>query len=177
MILYLIRHGQTDINKENRIQGRHGLPLNVTGIKQANSTKEKLKNIKFDFVFSSPQVRAIQTAKIVSGVEPVIDERLNVFDIGEAENLKLDEGVILNDMIPDPTIYKGVEKEKNYIDRIYSFVKDIIKKYKNKDACILVSGHSCTTGCISSYFEGMPKDGNFLKLSVNNAEYKVYEIK
>lgn len=43
MNIYTIRHGQTDINKENKIQGRHGLPLNETGIKQAEVKVFELK--------------------------------------------------------------------------------------------------------------------------------------
>ena len=56
-------------------------------------------------------------------------------------------------------------------------MKEIIKKHKNKNINILISGHSCTTGCISAYFEGMPEDGNFLKLSTKNVEYKFYETR
>lgn len=52
-MIYVIRHGQTDLNKENRLQGRSGLPLNEIGIKQAEQLRVLLQNIKFDYVFSS----------------------------------------------------------------------------------------------------------------------------
>ena len=65
MNLYVVRHGPTDLNKEKRIQGRKGLPLNETGIEQANIAKDLLKDIVFDFVYSSPLERAVQTAKII----------------------------------------------------------------------------------------------------------------
>lgn len=63
-MIYVVRHGQTDINKEGRLQGRAGLPLNEHGIEQAKGLRGKLKDIKFDYIFSSPQERAIQTAEI-----------------------------------------------------------------------------------------------------------------
>lgn len=56
-MIYVIRHGQTDMNKEGRLQGRLGLRLNEYGIEQAEYLRDKLKNIKFDYVFSSPQER------------------------------------------------------------------------------------------------------------------------
>ncbi|WP_313800218.1 histidine phosphatase family protein [Cytobacillus sp.] len=38
-------------------------------MKQAEALRDKLQSINFDFVFSSPQERAVQTAKIVTGVK------------------------------------------------------------------------------------------------------------
>lgn len=105
-MIYVIRHGQTDLNKEGRLQGRKGLPLNEHGIHQAEITKEEISNVKFNYVFSSPQIRAIQTAEIVSGMKATIDARLDVFDLGE-EGLLHREEVIMSGSTPDPTIYKG----------------------------------------------------------------------
>lgn len=176
MNIYLIRHGQTDINKEQRIQGRKGLPLNETGIKQTKLAKQKLENIKFDLVFSSPQERAVQTAYLTTDIEPIIDERLNSYDLGSADNLKLSEvKTILNGVMPDPSIYSGVEEISHYLDRINNFMNELCEKYQDKNVNILISGHKCTTGCISAYFEGMPEDGNFLKLSSPNADFKVFK--
>lgn len=50
MVLYLIRHGETDWNVQNKIQGDTDIPLNQTGIKQANTLKEVLKNVSFDVI-------------------------------------------------------------------------------------------------------------------------------
>lgn len=66
-MIYVLRHGQTDWNREGRLQGRRGLPLNDIGIMQAEQLRDTLKDVKFDYVFSSPQVRAIQTAEIATG--------------------------------------------------------------------------------------------------------------
>ena len=85
-MIYVIRHGQTDLNKERKMQGRMGLPLNEYGIEQAQRLRDELKDINFDFVFSSPQERAVQTAEIVTGGhKATIDERLDVYDLGGAD--------------------------------------------------------------------------------------------
>ena len=59
-MIYFVRHGQTDWNKIGRIQGHTDIPLNKLGEEQALIVKEKLKEIKFDKVFSSPLKRALQ---------------------------------------------------------------------------------------------------------------------
>ncbi len=175
-MIYVIRHGQTDLNKEGRLQGRNGLPLNEFGIEQAESLRNELKGISFDYIFSSPQERAVHTAEIATGKSPQVDARLDVFDLGKADRLKKEE-VTFNGAIPDPEIYDGVEDIPSYMKRVFSFMKDLEDKYGTSDVNILISGHRCTTGCIGAYFEGIPEDRNILKLSSENGGYKGYSFK
>jgi probable phosphoglycerate mutase len=172
-MIYVVRHGQTDLNKERRLQGRLGLPLNELGINQAELLRDKLKNIKFDYVFSSPQERAIQTAEIATGAKAIIDKRLDVFDLGEADGLKKSD-VKMVGVVPDTSVYKGVEEIKTYISRVFNFMNELEAKYSLKNVNILISGHRCTTGCIGAYFEGIPEDGNILRFSSDNGHYKEY---
>ncbi|MEK4486322.1 histidine phosphatase family protein [Psychrobacillus sp. FSL H8-0484] len=174
-MIYVIRHGETDLNKEGRLQGRLGLPLNPYGIKQAERLSDKLRDIKFDFVFSSPQERAIQTAEIATGLEAIADDRLDVFDLGEADRLKKGE-VKMNGIVPDTSVYKGVEEIQSYMKRVFQFMQELEAEYGKREVNILLSGHRCTTGCIGSYFEGISKDGNILRFSSENGEYKKYDF-
>lgn len=175
-VIYVIRHGQTDLNRERKMQGRKGLPLNEYGIEQAKSLKEKLKNINFDLVFSSPQERAIQTAEIATGLKTVVDDRLDVFELGEADRLHISE-VIMAGSLPDSTVYKGVEEPNKFFYRVFSFMKELEAQYGKKELNILISGHRCTTGCIGAYFEGIPTDGNLLKFSSDTGDYKTFNFK
>ncbi|WP_226679791.1 histidine phosphatase family protein [Sutcliffiella horikoshii] len=171
-MIYVIRHGQTDFNKEGRMQGRKGLPLNEEGLRQANVLKEKLKDVEFHYVFSSPQERAVQTAEIISGFKSNIDERLDVFDLGEADGLKKEE-VIFKGAIPDPTKYVGVEGMDQFAGRVTGFLKSLEdEKYVGMN--ILIAGHRCTTGVIGAYLKGVLGKDNVLKYSSDNGDYKVY---
>ena len=90
MVVYFIRHGETDFNKRCLIQGMSDIPLNDKGIHQAELAADwfKQQGIVFDEVFSSPLVRARKTAAIVSGrtfeeVHP--DARIQEMDFGVDE--------------------------------------------------------------------------------------------
>ncbi|EJR54594.1 hypothetical protein IIM_01534 [Bacillus cereus VD107] len=123
-------------------------------------------------MFSSPQTRAIQTAEMATNIKAIPDTRLDVFDLGEADTLKKYE-VQMSGMVPDSTIYKGVEDIHSFVARVFHFMQELELKYDNK-CNILLSEHRCTTGCIGAYFEGIPKDNNILQFSSNNGEYKIY---
>lgn len=59
------RHGETDWNKRELIQGDVNIPLNKNGIEQAEKVRGVMIKEKIDFVFSSDLLRAVQTAKII----------------------------------------------------------------------------------------------------------------
>ena len=171
MDIYVVRHGQTNVNAEHRAQGRNGLPLNEEGIKQAEALNKKFKEegIAFDFIYSSPQERAIQTAKICSGNEEIIvDERLNVYDLGSADGLLMSE-IKITGTVPDMSVYSGVEELDHYKKRIISFIEEIID----------VVGHKDSSGMLDAYFNGIKIESiydDYLKLASSNCEYKKYTI-
>lgn len=127
MIVYFIRHGETDFNKRCLIQGMSDIPLNDKGIQQAGITAEwfEKQKITFDRVFSSPLVRARKTAAIVSGrtfedVQP--DARIQEMDFG------VDEGKpypLIRDLFDAPESYippEGAESIEELQTRAQSFL-------------------------------------------------------
>ncbi|MGN0993237.1 MAG: histidine phosphatase family protein [Bacilli bacterium] len=181
MNLYIVRHGQTELNAEHRAQGRNGKTLNEVGIEQAKELKKKFEkeNIKFHYIYSSPQERAIQTAKISTGIDDIIiDDRLNVYDLGTADGMLMSD-IEITGTVPDMSVYDGVEKLEDYKKRIYSFINEITEKYRNQNINILVVGHKCTTGMLSAYFDGFIVEtiyDDYLKLASKNCGYKKYII-
>ena len=94
MLIYIIRHGETDLNAAGVLQGWYDQPLNDSGRFLAAETGKKLKGVRFDGCFSSPLKRAAETAEILlreSGNEiPVIyDDRLKEMSFGVKEGSRL----------------------------------------------------------------------------------------
>jgi len=63
---YFLRHGQTDWNLQGRLQGHTDIPLNETGLAQARAAADMLAHKSIGIIVSSPLVRALKTAAIVS---------------------------------------------------------------------------------------------------------------
>lgn len=91
MKLYIFRHGETDANLHNIVQGAKDLtPLNATGLIQAAKLRDELAPLQLPIIYSSPLSRARQTAEIVASANqtPVkIVDGLHEQDFGIAEGL------------------------------------------------------------------------------------------
>jgi probable phosphoglycerate mutase len=102
-MIYLIRHGQTEFNREDRVQGRIDSPLTELGVAQARAMGERLRTIKAAEggawrLDASPLGRAQTTARIVAETAglpaPRTEARLIEVDYGLLEGLtraELDE--------------------------------------------------------------------------------------
>ena len=89
MQIYFIRHGRTQYNLEHRFQGgRADSPLVASGIDGAKAAGDYLSTTQFSAVYSSPQQRALDTAKYIVAANqwqpPIqIDDGLREFDFGD----------------------------------------------------------------------------------------------
>ena len=175
MKIYLVRHGQCESN----VIGRYNFTdedINEVGIKQAEDLREKIKNIDYDIVISSPLIRALHTAEIINANEKeiTVDERLEerrhgslegksieVTDREEYWNYYTDVKYGTEERIPD--LCKRV---KNFLDELKT------KNYKS----VLIVAHSGVSKAFYVYFNGIPEDGKLLNLGLKNTEIKEYEL-
>lgn len=111
MILYLLRHGETDWNAKERVQGATDTVLNKKGLQQAYVAAEKLANENIETVYASDLKRARKTGDIVSAKLDLpihYTKRLRELNFGKAE------GVKISDMQAKfPYIYQAINDIKN----------------------------------------------------------------
>ena len=95
-LLYLIRHGRSVWNAENRMQGQADPPLDDVGREQARALAERLKGETFNAIYSSPLLRAKETTEIAFASHTLrgpikFDDRLMERHLGEWTGLTWDE--------------------------------------------------------------------------------------
>lgn len=178
MKLYITRHGQTEWNALRKIQGRTDIPLNETGKKQAAITRDELRNIKLDYIISSPLSRAVETATIINQVHnlPIIqDERIIERGFGEMEGCHITEIDFTNFWRPEKEhLFPQCEKTTIFYQRVQSFIDEMIHSYENET--ILVVAHGGVSLPFYTYFHGFPDAQDMRKFMLNNCEIACYEV-
>jgi uncharacterized phosphatase len=92
--LVLVRHGETDWNRERRFQGHADTPLNDAGRRQAGELAASLRGDDFAAVYTSPLRRASETATIVAaqlGLQAVELDALREIDVGDWQGMTVDD--------------------------------------------------------------------------------------
>ncbi len=165
MKIYIIRHGETDLNVKGVMQGWLDEPLNQCGRDLAEVTGRAMKDVHFDCCISSPLVRAKETVEIVlreSGNEiPVLtDDRIKEIYFGDLEGKHLsalgDEGEIFHD---DPFHFKGFpngERVQDVCRRTQEFLKELIAR--DDDKTYLIGIHGCALRAMLNFLYEDPSN-------------------
>lgn len=166
LCIFLVRHGQTDYNVEGRIQGDLPVPINKQGIKQAKNLAKKFKEIAITHIYSSPLLRARQTAEIISKSHKLKIKFENGFKergMGVLKNTTHEER-----MRKYPHFMK--EREKKLIDssaprgetirhliiRAMKAFYKVIKRHKLGDRLIVVSHGGTIRAIVHMLHNGKP---------------------
>lgn len=117
--LYLVRHGETDWNRERRIQGSTDIPLNETGRLQAARTGRLLSRRRWDGILTSPLSRAYETAEIIADAvglgEPTRFDEIVERAYGNAEGMT---DVELSRLYPPGSSVPGRESREDVASRV-----------------------------------------------------------
>lgn len=138
----LVRHGQTDWNFQEIIQGREDIPLNEVGKRQASQSAEALKAEKWDMIVSSPLIRAHETAKVIAhevGIDTIhLDERFVERNFGEASGKPVAEvraSIAAGDV-------EGMETDQQLVERCFLALQDIAEHNDGKRIIIVAHSHA-----------------------------------
>mgnify|MGYP002510303825 CR=1 FL=1 len=164
MKLYLVRHGETDWNLQNRIQGQTDTLLNEEGRRQAQELAMKLKEKHhISSIYSSRQKRAWETAQVVGraiGVRPSVKQGFEEISFGKWEGYTWRQ---VREKFPEEyqTWYKNRryqippegESYQQLLDRLLPALADLMEKNGGN---ILVVSHSAVIMTLLSYINDTP---------------------
>ena len=144
MKVYIVRHGEVPHNALKQYNNENE-DLNENGIRQANELKERIKNINYDIIISSPLLRAKHTAQIinVNNKKILINDKLKERDPGDLSGKTLtvtnrDEYWNYNTTNKNGTS----ENIREFFKRIYNFLEDLKKEDYESVLIVALSGVS-----------------------------------
>ena len=140
MKITLVRHAETELNYQRKINGRKNEILNDTGRRQVLRLKDKLKDNDYDICFVSPLTRCMETALVSVGdrVEMIPDKRLIEREIGELTERPVEEynAYLYWDYDLNKSDF-GVESIHEMFNRCEDFLNYIKEKYSDKSVIVV----------------------------------------
>ncbi len=180
-MLYIIRHGKTEMNAKMLMQGRSDHPLNETGMAQAEEAAGRFAEmgVKIDKVYTSPLIRAVQTAEAIApDAEIVVDERLIEMDYGPYEGMDLRDpapeviGFFMDFVnVPAP---EGMEPLPAIVERLGEFLREIAREAEDRN--ILISTHAIAMKGALEYLTP-DSGGSYWSKNIGNCDIYVSEVK
>ncbi len=187
MKVYLLRHGETESNRNCILQGWSDIPLNDRGIELAELTAEGLKDISFDRIYSSPLIRAYTTAEIIRGdrdIEIITDDRLKEINLGDREGTP----IVTRDSDPDDPMYRfefdtgrylpptGGESFEQLYSRTGEFWREVILPLEKECDIILIAGHGGMNRSLINTLMGTPIE-RFWDVKLDNCAITIIDVK
>ena len=169
MKVYLVRHGETEWNRRGKIQGQADIPLNEKGEDLAFLTGQKMKDIPFKRIYTSPLSRARRTAELISGQRglPLMeDSRLLEISYGNREGQLLAlihrlPFLRLHRYVSRPAAYvppKGGETYDDLRKRCREFLEQELKPLEEQMDHVLVCGHGALIREMVCIIDGIAPD-------------------
>jgi probable phosphoglycerate mutase len=171
VLLYLVRHGETDWNLAHRIQGSTDIPLNERGREQARTTGNLLARREWDAIFTSPLARAAETARIIAGetglgsahlLDAVVER-----NYGSAEGLTDRE---IEARFPGDTPVPGRETRDEVVARVLPALMAIADGHP--DQAVIVVTHGGVIRSVLNTIDAGSKHGMITNGSIHSVRHE-----
>lgn len=196
MEIYIVRHGQTIWNASNRLQGGADIELNERGRALAGETGRSLEHTAFDKIYSSPLIRAYETACLIRGYRniPIIrDDRLRELSFGvyEGRNFKellADTSDSFHYFFEHPELYEAPEQGEtleHICSRAAEFMREVVELQAEELKRIMIVAHGAMNKALMCHVKqhgieqywsgGLQKNCNVILLRLDGNGYRVLD--
>ena len=171
--LWLVRHGETEWSRNGRHTGTTDLDLTEKGVEVACTLKDRLADMSFDMVLTSPLTRARRTADLAGFGDAEVDSDLCEWGYGDYEGVTTAE---IRKTVPNWTVWThptpGGETAAEVTDRL----DRVLAKVRAKAGRALVFGHGHSLRALAARWIEQPVDeGRFFKLDTATVSTLGYE--
>ncbi len=181
--LYLVRHGETEWNKNGKVQGRTDTDLSTEGVIQAKLLARRLAREDIDVIYSSSLKRALKTAEIIAEYkqcEIIESDKYHEICFGPWEGMTINEikdkyGEHFRVYKEDPVNFRlpGAETLIDLTERTYGAVMDIVSRHKGSN--ILLVSHGTAIKAVIIRILGLDI-ADFKKFMIDNASLSILEF-
>lgn len=189
MKIFIIRHGESTSDVENRYGGDYDDHLTEKGVEQAAEMSDKLIKTGIEFVFSSSKLRARETANILKNVLncniEIVDDLRERNRYGILTGMEKTEALnkypkLVSQVVDGHNTIDGAENYEEFTGRIKGAFEEVLKKSNNFNFIAIIS-HGGPIKCIIEDVLKLGKlgvlaDCAIIELEKNNTDFRVLNL-
>ena len=159
--LWLVRHGETEWSRSGKHTSTTDLSLTGRGEEVARSLRDRLADVDFDLVLSSPRQRARRTAELAGFTDVVTDEDLVEWAYGDYEGVTTEE---IRRTVPDWTVWSHPTPGGETAEEVAARLDRVVERVEQHDR-VLAFGHGHALRALAARWTGLPvTDGRLFTL-------------
>lgn len=169
----MVRHGETEWSRDHKHTSTTDLPLTPVGEEMAHALPDKLADVDFELVLTSPRQRARRTAELAGFADADVDEDLVEWEYGEYEGITTLE---IRETVPGWTVWSHPTPGGETGDEVAARLDRVIERIRDVEGRVLVFGHGHALRVLAARWLGQPPDeGRFFRLDTSTVSVLGYE--
>jgi broad specificity phosphatase PhoE len=170
--LWLVRHGETEWSRSGKHTSTTDLPLTERGEEVARSLTDRLAEVPFDLVLSSPRQRALRTAELTGFPDVTTDEDLVEWGYGDYEGVTTEE---IRESVPGWTVWSHPTPGGETPEQVTARLDRVLERVREHDR-VLAFGHGHALRALVARWIGRPvTEGRLFVLDTATVSVLGYE--
>lgn len=171
--VWLVRHGETEWSRDHKHTSSTDLELTLRGVEVATTLRERLRDIGFDVVVTSPRQRARRTAELAGFPDADVDEDLVEWDYGDYEGITTAE---IRESVPHWSVWTHPTPGGETADEVSERLDRVLERVRRTGGRALVFGHGHALRALAARWIEQPvAEGRFFRLDTATLSTLGYE--
>jgi probable phosphoglycerate mutase len=170
--LWLVRHGETEWSRSGKHTSTTDVPLTERGELAARTLRDRLTEVEFDLVLTSPRQRARRTAELAGFTDVVADEDLAEWAYGDYEGVTTEE---IREGVPGWTVWSHPTPGGETPGEVTTRLDRVLGRVREHDR-VLAFGHGHALRALGARWIGRPvTDGRLFALDTGTVSVLGHE--
>ncbi len=171
--LWVVRHGETEWSRDHRHTSYTDLPLTEVGVSVASTLADRLADVEFDLVLTSPRLRARRTAELAGFADAKQDDDLVEWHYGEYEGITT---LTIRETVPGWTVWTHPTPDGETHDQVSERLDRVVDRARDVGGRVLVFGHGHALRALTARWLGLDaSEGRLFRLDTSTISVLGYE--